>query len=398
MAPAINLIDPEYFAQHGHPWDQYAWLRTNAPVFWHDEPDGPGFWAITKYDDIRAISRTPKIFSSYETGVMLPDPDPMGLYAQRLMMLNMDPPQHDRFKLLVSRGFTPKNAPLLRPRIEELAREILDAAMQKGSCDFVSEIAGRLPSGLIAELMGMPREDGERLYNLTEIMHTNDDSVAPPEVKMAAVGEMLMYGQSVADKKRKDPGDDLATILVNAEVDGDRLTDEEFQWFFLLLVNAGGDTTRNLLAAGLQLLFDHPDQRAKFLSNVDGHLATAIEEMLRFSSPVSHFKRTVMEDTTIRGQHIKAGERVVMFYGSANRDEDVFVNPNTFDITRDPNPHVAFGAGGPHLCLGMHVARVELAVMFKELLTRMPLVQPDGAFERMHSSFIAGIHSMPVKY
>ena len=398
MTPAINLIDPEYFAQHGHPWDQYAWLRANSPVFWHDEPDGPGFWAITKYDDIRAISRTPKIFSSYETGVMLPDPDPMGLYAQRLMMLNMDPPQHDRFKLLVSRGFTPKNAPLLRPRIEELAREILDAAMQKGSCDFVSEIAGRLPSGLIAELMGMPREDGERLYNLTEIMHTNDDAVAPPEVKMAAIGEMLMYGQSVADKKRKAPGDDLATILVNAEVDGDRLTDEEFQWFFLLLVNAGGDTTRNLLAAGLQLLFDHPDQRAKLMSNVDGHLATAIEEMLRFSSPVSHFKRTVMEDTTIRGQAIKAGERVVMFYGSANRDEDVFVNPNTFDITRDPNPHVAFGAGGPHLCLGMHVARVELAVMFKELLTRMPLVQPDGAFERMHSSFIAGIHSMPVKY
>jgi cytochrome P450 len=398
MTPAINLIDPEYFAQHGHPWDQYAWLRANSPVFWHDEPDGPGFWAITKYDDIRAISRTPKIFSSYETGVMLPDPDPMGLYAQRLMMLNMDPPQHDRFKLLVSRGFTPKNAPLLRPRIEELAREILDAAMQKGSCDFVSEIAGRLPSGLIAELMGMPREDGERLYNLTEIMHTNDDAIAPPEVKMAAIGEMLMYGQSVADKKRNTPGDDLATILVNAEVGGDRLTDEEFQWFFLLLVNAGGDTTRNLLAAGLQLLFDHPDQRAKLMSNVDGHLATAIEEMLRFSSPVSHFKRTVMEDTTIRGQHIKAGERVVMFYGSANRDEDVFVNPNTFDITRDPNPHVAFGAGGPHLCLGMHVARVELAVMFKELLSRMPLVQPDGAIERMHSSFIAGIHSMPVKY
>ena len=398
MAPAINLIDPEYFSKHGHPWVQYEWLRANAPVFWHDEPDGPGFWAITKYDDIRAISRTPKIFSSYQTGVMLPDPDPMGLYAQRLMMLNMDPPQHDRFKLLVSRGFTPKNAPLLRPRIEELAREILESAMKKNSLDFVSEIAGRLPSGLIAELMGMPREDGERLYDLTEIMHTNDSAVAPPEVKMAAVGEMLAYGQSVADIKRKTPGDDLATILVNAEVDGDRLTDEDFQWFFLLLVNAGGDTTRNLLAAGLQLLFDHPDQRAKLMSNIDVHLATAIEEMLRFTSPVSHFKRTVMEDTIIRGQSIKAGERVVMFYGSANRDEDVFENPNTFDITRDPNPHVAFGAGGPHLCLGMHVARVELAVMFKELFTLMPNIRSDGEFERMHSSFIAGIHSMPVKY
>lgn len=398
MAPAINLIDPEYFSKQGHPWDQYEWLRANAPVFWHNEPDGPGFWAITKYDDIRAISRTPKIFSSYETGVMLPDPDPMGLYAQRLMMLNMDPPQHDRFKLLVSRGFTPKNAPLLRPRIEELAREILESAMKKNSLDFVSEIAGRLPSGLIAELMGMPREDGERLYDLTEIMHTNDSAVAPPEVKMAAVGEMLAYGQSVADIKRKTPGDDLATILVNAEVDGDRLTNEDFQWFFLLLVNAGGDTTRNLLAAGLQLLFDHPDQQAKLMSNLDGHLATAIEEMLRFSSPVSHFKRTVMEDTIIRGQSIKAGERVVMFYGSANRDEDVFENPNSFDITRDPNPHVAFGAGGPHLCLGMHVARVELAVMFKELFTLMPNIRSDGEFERMHSSFIAGIHSMPVKY
>lgn len=398
MTPDINLIDPAYFAEHGHPWDQYAWLRANAPVYWHDEPDGPGFWAITKYEDIRTISRTPKTFSSYATGVMLPDPDPMGLYAQRLMMLNMDPPQHDRFKLLVSRGFTPKNAPLLRPRIEELAREILDAALAKGSGDFVAEIAGRLPSGLIAELMGMPRQDGERLYDLTEIMHTNDDAIAPPEIKMAAIGEMLAYGQSVADIKRKNPGDDLATILVESEVDGDRLTDEEFQWFFLLLVNAGGDTTRNLLAAGLQLLFDHPEQRSKLLADVDGHLATAIEEMLRFSSPVSHFKRTTMEDTVIRGQPIKAGERVVMFYGSANRDEDIFDRPDSFDITRQPNPHVAFGAGGPHLCLGMHVARVELAVMFRELLTRMPRIAAAGPLERMHSSFIAGIHSMPVTY
>ena len=398
MAPAINLIDPEYFSKHGHPWDQYEWLRANAPVFWHDEPDGPGFWAITKYDDIRAISRTPKIFSSYETGVMLPDPDPMGLYAQRLMMLNMDPPQHDRFKLLVSRGFTPKNAPLLRPKIEELARDIVDAVLAKGECDFVSEIAGRLPSGLIAELMGMPRADGERLYDLTEIMHTNDDAIAPPEIKMNAVGEMLGYAQSVADLKRQNPGDDLATILVNAEIDGDHLTDEEFQWFFLLLVNAGGDTTRNLLAAGLQLLFDHPDQRTKLIGDLDGLLGSAVEEMLRYCSPVTHFKRTAMQDTVVGGQSIKAGERVVMFYGSANRDEDIFENADTFDVARHPNPHVAFGAGGPHLCLGMHVARVELAVMFRELLTRMPHIEAGGPIERMHSSFIAGVHRMPIKY
>jgi cytochrome P450 len=202
----------------------------------------------------------------------------------------------------------------------------------------------------------------------------------------------------VAEHKRRQPGDDLATVLVDAEVDGDRLTDSEFQWFFLLLVNAGGDTTRNLLAAGLQLLFDHPEQRQRLMNDVDGLLGTAIEEMLRFTSPVSHFKRTVMEDVEIRGQRIAKGDRVVMFYGSANRDEDVFADADTFDIGRDPNPHVAFGAGGPHLCLGMHVARVELAVMFRELLTRMPHIEPNGPIERMHSSFIAGIHAMPVRY
>jgi cytochrome P450 len=396
--PDINLISPETFAATGHPWEQYAWLRKNAPVYWHDEPNGPGFWAITKYEDVRTISRLPKVFSSYETSVMLPDPDPMGLYAQRLMMLNMDPPQHDRFKLLVSRGFTPKNAPLLRPKIEELARDIVDAVLAKGECDFVSEIAGRLPSGLIAELMGMPRADGERLYDLTEIMHTNDDAIAPPEIKMNAVGEMLGYAQTVADLKRQNPGDDLATILVNAEIDGDHLTDEEFQWFFLLLVNAGGDTTRNLLAAGLQLLFDHPDQRTKLIGDLDGLLGSAVEEMLRYCSPVTHFKRTAMQDTIVGGQSIKAGERVVMFYGSANRDEDIFENSDTFDVARHPNPHVAFGAGGPHLCLGMHVARVELAVMFRELLTRMPHIEAGGPIERMHSSFIAGVHRMPIKY
>ena len=396
--PDINLISPETFAATGHPWEQYAWLRKNAPVYWHYEPNGPGFWAITKYEDVRTISRLPKVFSSYETSVMLPDPDPMGLYAQRLMMLNMDPPQHDRFKLLVSRGFTPKNAPLLRPKIEELARDIVDAVLAKGECDFVTEIAGRLPSGLIAELMGMPRVDGERLYDLTEIMHTNDDAIAPPEIKMNAVGEMLGYAQSVADLKRQNPGDDLATILVNAEVDGDHLTDEEFQWFFLLLVNAGGDTTRNLLAAGLQLLLDHPDQRTKLMGDLDGLLGSAVEEMLRYCSPVTHFKRTAMQDTVVGGQSIKAGERVVMFYGSANRDEDIFENADTFDVARHPNPHVAFGAGGPHLCLGMHVARVELAVMFRELLTRMPHIEAGGPIERMHSSFIAGVHRMPIKY
>ncbi len=397
VGPGIDLVSADTF-RSGHPWEAYRWLRENDPVHRHTLHGGAPFWALTKYDDIRAVSRQPKVFSSAAGGVMVAEPDEAGLSIQRLMMLNMDPPQHDRFKLLVSRGFTPKNAPLLGPRIEELAAEIIDDIIEAGSCDLVSDIAGRLPSGLIAELMGMPREDGERLYQLTEIMHTHDDSPEFHQKQMMAIGEMLGYAQTVADRKRADPGDDIATLLVNAEVDGEGLTDSEFQWFFLLLVNAGGDTTRNLLAAGIQLLFEHPDQWARLVADVDGLAPTAVEEMLRYTTPVAHFQRTVLEDTEIRGQRIAAGERVVMFYGSANRDEDMFTDPDTFDVGRSPNPHVAFGAGGPHLCLGMHVARIEAIAMLRQIVMRLPDLAPDGPAERLHSSFIAGLQNMPVRF
>src|SRR3954462_10574667 len=214
-APAIDLTANDAF-NGSHPWDQYAWLRAHDPVHWHPEADGPGFWAITKYADIRAISRQPRLFSSAARGVMLAEPDEAGLAASRQMMLVMDPPQHDRFKLLVSPGFTPPNPQKLGPRIVELATEIVDGVIERGECDLVHDVTGRLPSGLIAELMGIPRADGERLYELTEIMHTTDDAVAPPEVKMAAIGEMLGYGQEIAERKRREPGEDIATTLVNA--------------------------------------------------------------------------------------------------------------------------------------------------------------------------------------
>ena len=259
-------------------------------------------------------------------------------------------------------------------------------------------MAGRLPSGLIAEFMGIPRSDGERLYELTEIMHTTDLTVATPEMKMAAIGEMLGYAAGVAQEKRRNPGEDIGTALVQAEVDGVHLTDEEFQWFFLLLVNAGGDTTRNLVASGMQLLFEHPDQKARLAGDLDGLMGSAIEEMLRFTTPVIYFRRTVMEDTEMRDVTMKRGDKVVILYGSANRDEEVFENPNTFDVGRNPNPHMAFGGGGPHLCLGMHVARIEIDAMFRQLLTRMPDLRPSGEAEYMASNFIAGVHSMPVQW
>jgi cytochrome P450 len=328
---------------------------------------------------------------------MLAEPDEMNLAAGRQMMLNMDPPQHDRFKLLVSRGFTPKNAQLLAGRIAELSTEIVDEVAGRGECDFVADIAGRLPSALIAELMGIPRADGERLYELTEIMHTTDDVVAPPEKKGAAIMEMLMYAQSVAEAKRANPGDDIASTLVQAEVDGDRLTDGELQWFFLLLVNAGGDTTRNLLAAGVQALFDHPDQHRRLLDD-PSLVPAAVEEMLRWTTPVVHFRRTVMHDVELRGTQLREGDKVMVFYGSANRDEDVFERPDVFDVGRNPNPHMAFGGGGPHLCLGLHVARIEIQAMLREVLTRLPGLRPNGTPEPMASNFIAGVHSMPVAW
>jgi len=395
--PQIDLLSTASFAD-GHPWEQYRWLRANAPVFRHEEPDGPGFWALTRYADVRAVSRQPRLFSSCAGGTMIPDGDELALAASRQMMLNMDPPEHDRFKALVSRGFTPRNAALLAPRVRALAAEIVDDVAERGACDLVTDVAGRLPSALIAELMGIPRADGERLYELTEIMHTTDDHVAGPEVRTAAVVEMLGYAASVAEAKRLRPGDDIATTLVQAEVDGDRLTEGELQWFFLLLVNAGGDTTRNLVAAGLQLLFEHPDERARLVADLDALMGSAVEEMLRYVTPVVHFRRTVTEDTELRGRGIAAGDKVVVFYGAANRDEDVFADPDRFDVGRDPNPHLAFGGGGPHLCLGLHLARIEIDAMIRELLTRLPDLAPTAPPERLASNFIAGLRHLPVEF
>lgn len=394
----IDLVSAESFAG-GHPWDQYAWLRDNAPVYKHPDPTTGGFfWALTRYEDVRWVSRQPQLFSSYERGVMVGEPSDEELIAQRLMMLNMDPPQHERYRRLVSRGFTPRQAQLMQDRIESLAGEIVDDVAVKGECDLVADVAGRLPSGLIAELMGIPRSDGERLYELTEIMHTTDRAVVTQERQMEAVGEMLAYAAGVAADKRANPGDDIASTLVHASIDGDALTDEEFQWFFLLLVNAGGDTTRNLVAAGMQLLFDNPAERQRLQADPAGMMGTAVEEMLRYTSPVVHFRRTAMEDTEIRGQAVAVGDKVVIFYGSANRDSDVFPDADRFDVGRDPNPHLAFGGGGAHLCLGMHVARIEIAALLRRLLTRLPDLSPAGQPQRLASSFIAGYHSMPVRY
>jgi cytochrome P450 len=397
VPPVIDLISPQTFAA-GHPWEQYAWLREHAPVYRHPDPAGPDFWALTRYEDIRTVSRQPLLFSSYAKGVMVEEADEMALAGQRQMMLSMDPPQHERFRRLVSRGFTPKQAELMRDRIERLAHEIVDDVAPSGGCDLVSDIAGRLPSGFIADLMGIPRSDGERLYELTELMHTTDTAAVSVERRTSALVEMLGYADGVAREKRARPGEDIASALVAAEVDGEHLTDSEFQWFFLLLINAGGDTTRNLVTAGMQLLFEHPDQRIRLQQNLPGLIPSAVEEMLRYTSPVVRFRRTATADTVIGDQAILAGDKVVMFYGAGNRDGAVFADPDRFDVGRDPNPHLAFGGGGAHLCLGLHVARIEIACLLSELMSRLPDLAPAGEPERLASTFIAGYHRMPVTY
>ncbi len=388
-----SLLDAANFV-NGPPYEVFRRLRREAPVYWHPHVTAGGFWAITKHADVVAISRDSALFSSERRGYMpTPEADPVGLAQSRLMLLGMDPPQHTRLRGLVNRGFTPRRVAALEPRIRGLCKQIVDAVLPRGECDFVTDVAGELPSYLIAELVGIPLDDGRKLYELTEIMHSADN--APESAR--AVAEMFAYSAGVRAAKRARPGSDLASVLLASELDGSRLSDLEFDLFFVLLINAGGDTTRNLVASGMQALMDHPDQLAT-LRRDRTLLETAIEEMLRFCTPVVQFQRTATRDTELRGVPIREGESVVIFYPSANRDEDVFSDPDRFDIRRDPNPHVAFGGGGAHYCLGTNLARLEIRCLFDELLDRMHELEPAGPAPRLHSWFINGPRRMPVRF
>ncbi|MDZ7728746.1 MAG: cytochrome P450 [Dehalococcoidia bacterium] len=383
----------------GRPFQHlFRWLRENDPVHWHEEPNGGrGFWAITKYEDVREVTRDAETFSNYKGGIHIPDTTDENLAGARNMMLFMDPPEHTRYRNTVKKEFTPRQAARLTQRIQELASQIVDEVIERGECDLVTDIAGELPSYVIAELMGIPLEDGRKLYEWTEIMHSTDHSI-PYEERAQALPNMLNYARSVAKEKQGAPGNDLATAILEAELDGEQLSDAEFDWFFLLLINAGGDTTRNLVAGGMEVLFKRPDERERLRQNLDELLPTATEEMLRFCSPVAYMRRTATRDTELHGKRIREGDKLALFYGSANRDEEQFPDPDTFDVGRTPNEHVAFGGGGPHYCLGAHVARIEIQAILRELLTRVPDMEPAGDVERLPSVFIAGPRHLPVRF
>ena len=393
--PHIDLVSATAYA-NGQPHDQFRWLRDNDPVHWHEQKDARGFWAVTRYQDVWAIGRDAKIYSSYAGGIMLDDPDEFSLQQSRSMMLHMDPPDHTRYRTLVSKEFIPRSAEAKRPRIQELAKKIIDEVIERGECDLMPDVAGVLPSYVIADLMGIPLEDGRRMYTLTEKMHSAHEVIDFQE-RAAAGMEMLGYALNLMEEKRKHPGDDIATKLLNAEIDGDRLTPQEFSFFFLLLINAGGDTTRNLLGGGMLALFKHPDQRRRLQANLDALLPSAVEEMLRYVSPVIYMRRTAMIDTELGGKQIRKGDKVAMFYGSANRDAAMFPEADKFDVGRTPNEHIAFG-GGTHFCLGSHIARVEIQVMLREILTRLPDIEQAGPVEFLASNFISGPSKLPVKF
>jgi cholest-4-en-3-one 26-monooxygenase len=393
----VELYDPNIYARDV-PHEAFAVLRREAPVHFHREPSGRGFWAVTKYDDVVTVSKDPGRFSSYRGGTNIQDYPPEDLSTIQLLMLNMDPPQHNKFRRLVSQGFTPRVIARLEPRIREIARTILDRIAPQGQCDFVRSVAAELPLQVIAELMGIPHEDRGKVFDWSNRLIGFDDPEFQTSIddgKQAAM-EMWIYANTLGEARKGKAGEDLISILMNGEVDGARLTEMEFDSFFLLLAVAGNETTRNLIAGGMLALIEHPEQRARLLKD-PSLTASAVEEMLRWVTPVVHFRRTAMRDTELRGVKIKENEKVVIYYTSANRDEDVFPDPFTFDVGRKPNEHLAFGVG-QHFCLGNSLARLEIRVMFEELLKRLPDIELAGPVRRLRSNFINGFKELPVRF
>jgi cholest-4-en-3-one 26-monooxygenase len=394
---AVQLDDPSTYLG-GPPHDFFDHLRREEPVHWHESPNyPPGFWVVTKYADVIAIERDVKTFSSAQGGALLDDQ----AEGTELMMLNQDPPQHTRLRNLVARGFTPKVIKAMEPHIREAATQIVARQLDNDDViDFVPNFAAELPLVVIAELLGVPYEDRHKIFEWSNRLIGNSDeeyNQGAPEEAMEASMELYMYAQSLADARRERPMDDIVTTLITAELDGEKLTDIEFNVFVLLLAVAGNETTRNLISGGMLALMEHPEQRARVLADVPGTLDTLVDEMLRYVSPVMYFRRTALTDTELRGVEIRQGQKVTVWYGAANRDEDVFADPHGFDVTRSPNEHIAFGGRGPHYCLGTALAKMEIKVMFEEMLTKAPEMRLVGEPDRLASNLINGIKHLPVK-
>jgi cytochrome P450 len=385
---AIPLHSPDFYA--GNPYPAYRELRATAPVCWNDVTK---FWALLKYEDIRFVSSSPALFTSTK-GITIPDPA-MPSPVQEGNLIFSDPPRHRQLRKLINSGFTRRRVAVLEPKIREIVHGILDGIEPGSVHEFAEEIAAPLPTRMIAELIGAPPDDWEQFRAWSDAA----TGTADPEIELdsfVAMGQLFEYFQKLIAARRAQPRNDLLSVLAEAEIDEHRLTDEDLLNFAFLLLVAGNETTRNLIALGTLALISHPDQRRLLVEN-PALIPGAVEEMLRWNSPVVHMARTAVADVEIRGQRIAEGDVVVMLYGSANRDEDVFGGDSEeFKVTRHPNPHIAFGCG-EHSCVGAQLARLEATVMFEELLGRFPKLELVGDVDRMRATMVPGVKRMPVR-
>ena len=411
----INLLDAPLFTE-GKAHEAFRLLRRERPVPWHPGTDRlNGFWSLTKYEDILHVSRHPELFISSKGIVGAGLRDDGGYVPIRpgdggVSLITMDPPRHVKMRRLVNKGFTPRAVNAMEPQIRKVTNEILDRVASRNECDFVLEVASQLPLAVICGMMGLPQDVWPLMFELTNsVLGAGDpeyQSEVPEEVRGSGEAErqtsmsgemrMLGYFAEIIEQRRREPQDDLISILLEADVDGELLTQQDILAFCFLIILAGNETTRNAISGGLVTLCEHPEERARLqadMSLIDG----AVEEILRWISPLHHMSRVATADTEIRGQKIASGDRVIMWYPSANRDEDIFPDPYRFDITRTPNDHLAFGIG-EHFCLGAGFARKEIRVMFEELFRRFPDIQTAGPPDRLRSNFINGIKHLPVTF
>jgi cholest-4-en-3-one 26-monooxygenase len=404
LPAGFDFTDPDIYAER-LPMAEFAELRASAPIWWNGQAPGNGggfhdggFWAISKHRDVKEISLRSDVFSSYENGVIprFQNDIPVdNIEIQRFVMLNMDAPHHTRLRKIISHGFTPRAVGRLHDELNERAQRIAKAAAAAGSGDFVEQVSCELPLQAIAGLLGVPQEDRDKLFRWSNEMTGSDDPEYAQIDPRAASVELIMYAMKMAEERAKSPGDDIVTTLINADIDGEKLSDDEFGFFVVMLAVAGNETTRNSITQGMMAFADHPDQWELFKDN---RPETAVDEIVRWATPVTCFQRTALEDYELSGVQIKKGQRVVMFYRSANFDEAVFDDPRAFNILRDPNPHVGFGGAGAHYCIGANLARMTINLIFNAVADTMPDLKPISAPERLRSGWLNGIKHWQVDY
>lgn len=399
----IDLADHDLFVDRV-PYEAFATLRREDPVHWNPEAAGTGFWAVTRYDDIREVHRQPELFSSELGGTSLEDLEPEHVESRK-SMIDMDPPRHDVLRGLINRRFTPRAVQVWNEQVRRVTNEVIDAAFAQGpEFDFVREISSEVPMQVFAEILGVPQSERREIIEIGDRLLGNadpefasdvpdDDSHRHLPFSSPAALEMFAFGRRLADARRADPRDDIITQLVAAD-----LTQQEFDVYFVLLATAGNETTRHTISHGLDALLQHPEQLERLRREPSPELfRTMADEMLRWATPVHHFRRTAAADTELNGTAIKAGDKVTTWFVSGNRDESVFDDPETFDVGRTPNRHMAFGPGGVHHCLGSHLAKMEIGIVFEELLPRVASIEYGGPVERLRSNFFNGIKRMPVR-